>query len=96
MSLRVTLRTDQSQKTQCFTQAQALHPSSKGTELASQHKDITIISAEPGGKGDHHPLLRRNDDSLFQTHFLYEVRDQNDNVALTDLSDDELTKDFDG
>ena len=62
--------------------------------MASQYKDITLVSAEPAGKGI---IIHFSDGTitLFQTHFLYEVRDEDGNVALTDLSDDELMKGFD-
>ena len=61
--------------------------------MASQHQDITLVSAEPAGEGI---IIHFSDGTitLFQTHFLYEVRDQDGNVALTDLSEDELMKGF--
>jgi hypothetical protein len=59
--------------------------------LAPQQKDITLISAEPSGEGI---IIYFSDGTitLFQTHFLYEVRDQDGNVALTDLSEEDLMK----
>ena len=67
--------------------------STKRNSMAPQHKDITIVSAEPAGKGI---IIHFSDGTttLFQSHFLYEVRDQDGNVALTDLSDDELMQGF--
>ena len=62
--------------------------------MASQYKDITLVSAEPVGKGI---IIHFSDGTitLFQTHFLHAVRDEDGNVALTDRSDDELMKGFD-
>ncbi|ADW70222.1 hypothetical protein [Granulicella tundricola] len=62
--------------------------------MAVEHKHIAIRSAELSGNG---LIIHFSDGTttLFQTHFLYEVREQNGNVALTDLSEDELMKGFD-
>ena len=62
--------------------------------MAAAHKDIQILAADPSGKNI---IIHFSDGTttLFQTHFLYEVRDQDGNVALTDMSEDELMKGFD-
>ena len=62
--------------------------------MAAEHKDMSILSAETTGGGI---IIHFSDGTttLFQTHFLYEVRDEDGNVALTDLSEDELMKGFD-
>ena len=62
--------------------------------MAAEHKDIEILAADSSGKGI---IIHFSDGTttLFQTHFLYEVRDQDGNVALTDMGEDELMKGFD-
>jgi hypothetical protein len=61
--------------------------------LAIEHKDIAILAAEPVGQS---LIIHFSDGTttLFQTHFLYEVRDCDGNVALTDMSEDDLLKGF--
>ncbi|ADW71302.1 hypothetical protein [Granulicella tundricola] len=62
--------------------------------MAAEHKHIAILSAETAGHGI---IIHFSDGTttLFQTHFLYEVREEDGNVALTDLSEDDLMKGFD-
>ena len=62
--------------------------------MATEHKHIAIRAAEPIDKGI---IIHFSDGTitLFQTHFLYEVRDHDGNVALTDLTEDDLMKGFD-
>ena len=62
--------------------------------MAAEHKDIEILAADPSGKGI---IIHFSDGTttLFQAHFLYEVRDQDGNVALTDMGEGELMKGFD-
>ena len=59
--------------------------------MAIEHAHISILSAEPAGNG---LVIHFSDGTttLFQTHFLYEVRDQDGNVALTDMSEEDLMK----
>ena len=63
--------------------------------MAADHKDIEILSAEPAGKGI---IIHFSDGTitLFQTHFLYEVRGDDGNIALADMSEDDLMKSLDG
>jgi hypothetical protein len=62
--------------------------------MAAEHKHIKILAADPSGEG---LIIHFSDGTttLFQAHFLYEVRDQDGNVALTDMSEDDLMKGFD-
>jgi hypothetical protein len=62
--------------------------------MATEHRHIRILAAEPSGRG---LIIHFSDGTttLFEAHFLYEVREQNGNVALTDMSEEELMKEFD-
>ena len=62
--------------------------------MATEHKHISILSAESASKG---LIIHFSDGTttLFQTHFLYEVRDHDGNVALTDMSEEDLMRGFD-
>jgi hypothetical protein len=57
--------------------------------MSADHKHLTILSAEQSGKG---LIIHFSDGTItfFQTHFLYEVRDHDGNIALTDMNEDDL------
>jgi hypothetical protein len=61
--------------------------------MSIEHKHIEIVSAETAGHGI---IIHFSNGTitLFQTHFLYEVRDQDGNIELTDLSEDDLMTGF--
>ena len=61
--------------------------------MANQHKQINIVSAEPVHNGI---VIHFSDETtiLFHTHFLYEVRNQDGNVPLTDMTEEDLMKGF--
>ena len=59
--------------------------------MSEEHRSVTVISADISKDG----LIVYFSDgisTLFQNHFLYEVRESNGNIPLTDLDDEEPPK----
>ena len=63
--------------------------------MAAEHNSIKILSADPAGGGI---IIHFSDGTitLFQTHFLYQVREDDGNIALTEMSHEDLMKGFGG
>jgi hypothetical protein len=59
--------------------------------MSAEHFEITVVTAEPFGDRLF-VYFSDGTTTLFHSRFLYEVREHNGNIALTNLSDEELMK----